>query len=165
MTHETARQECCPKFDPAPWDDKTFRWDKKMFVKDRVFTLFHVPLNFGQVMTRLIGKVERAGAMTPEAMCLSDHISKWTMDVYLAVGKPVDGAENVTLSGQFLSKVYEGDFKQTGTWCEAFGRFAASKGVAVKKLYTWYTTCPKCAKKYGKNYVTLVAEIGGEERA
>jgi hypothetical protein len=23
----------------------------------------------------------------------------------------------------------------------------------------WYTTCPKCAKKYGKNYVVILAEI------
>jgi len=23
----------------------------------------------------------------------------------------------------------------------------------------WYTTCPKCAKKYGKNYVVIIAEV------
>ncbi|WP_369688185.1 hydrolase [Anaerophaga thermohalophila] len=22
----------------------------------------------------------------------------------------------------------------------------------------WYTTCPKCAKKYGKNYVAIVGQ-------
>jgi hypothetical protein len=26
-------------------------------------------------------------------------------------------------------------------------------------MYMWYTTCPKCAKKYGKNYVTIIAQI------
>ncbi|MCK7469725.1 MAG: 60S ribosomal export protein NMD3 [Desulfomicrobium escambiense] len=25
----------------------------------------------------------------------------------------------------------------------------------------WYTTCPKCAKKYGKNYVAIVGAIEG----
>jgi len=156
--------ECCPKFDPAPWDGASFTWDRKKFVKDRVVTLFHIPLNFGQVMKRIIGKVEGAGAMSPEQMCLSDHTSKWNMDVYLAASGDVEGAENVSLSGDYLSKVYEGDFKETGKWCRDFAAFADGRGLAVKKWYMWYTTCPKCAKKYGKNYVAIVAEVEGKAK-
>jgi hypothetical protein len=165
MNADSQSQECCPKFDPAPWDGKEFAWDRKTFVKDRVRTFFHMPLNFGAVMRRLIPKVVAAGAMSPEAMGLSDHTSKWNMDIYLAVTKDVGGVENVTLSGRYLSKVYEGDFKQTGTWCKDFAAFAAGKGLAVKKLYMWYTTCPKCAKKYGKNYVAIVGEIEGQAKS
>jgi hypothetical protein len=84
------------------------------------------------------------------------------MDIYLAVTKEVEGASNVTLSGQYLSKVYEGDFKQTGKWCKDYEAFAATKGLDVKKWYMWYTTCPKCAKKYGKNYVAIVGEVEGK---
>ncbi|MGE5758418.1 MAG: hydrolase [Sideroxydans sp.] len=29
----------------------------------------------------------------------------------------------------------------------------------MRKLYFYYTTCPKCAKKYGKNYVVILAEV------
>jgi hypothetical protein len=29
----------------------------------------------------------------------------------------------------------------------------------MKKEYMWYTTCPKCAKKYGKNYVVVVGQV------
>jgi hypothetical protein len=29
----------------------------------------------------------------------------------------------------------------------------------LKKLYFFYTTCPKCAKYYGKNYVVLLAQV------
>jgi len=165
MSDERNVAECCPKFDPEPWDGKAFTWDRKKFVKDRVFTLFHVPVNFGAVMRRLVPKVKGAGAMSPEAMCLSDHTSKWNMDLYLAVTKDVEGADNVALSGRYLSKVYEGDFKQTAAWCKDFSAFAAGKGLAVKKLYMWYTTCPKCAKKYGKNYVAVVGEVEGQARA
>jgi hypothetical protein len=164
MDSEIANQECCPKFDPGPWDGKLFTWDRKKFVKDKVFTVFHMPLNFGAVMKRLVPKVEKAGAMSPEGMGLSDHTSKWNMDIYLAVTKDVEDASNVTLSGQYLSKVYEGDFKQTGKWCKDFEAFAAAKGLDVKKWYMWYTTCPKCAKKYGKNYVAIVGEVEGQAR-
>jgi len=150
--------ECCPKFEPAPWDDKTFEWKDKKFIKGRVFTLFYMPIGFGKVMKALDAKVRAAGATMPDWLCLSDHTSKWNMDVYLAVDKEVPGAENVTLSGKFLSKVYEGPYQDTGKWCKDFEGFAKNKGVNIRKWYMWYTTCPKCAKKYGKNYVAIVGQ-------
>jgi hypothetical protein len=152
-------KECCPKFDPAPWDGKIFDWSDKKFIKDKVFTLFFMPINFGSVMTRIMTKVEKAGVQIPEYLCLSDHTSKWNMDIYLAVDKEVPGAENVTLSGKYISKVYEGDFKETGAWCKDFSEYMKSKSLVMKKMYMWYTTCPKCAKKYGKNYVVIIAEV------
>ena len=159
MSSKTKEPECCPKFDPAPWDGKTFEWNNKLFIKDKVFTLFYMPVNFGKVMIRLNAKVEKARATMPDWICLSDHTSKWNMDVYLAVDKEVPGAENTSLSGKFLSKVYEGDFKETGKWCKDFETYAAGKSSKIKKMYMWYTTCPKCAKKYGKNYVVIVAQV------
>jgi hypothetical protein len=38
-------------------------------------------------------------------------------------------------------------------------RFVKSKGKDAKKFYFFYTTCPACAKVYGKNYVVILAEI------
>ena len=81
------------------------------------------------------------------------------MNLYLAVDKEILGVENMTLSGKFLSQVYEGPFQDTGKWCKDFEQFAQSKNMAISKLYMWYTTCPKCAKKYGKNYVVIVAQV------
>jgi hypothetical protein len=153
------QKECCPVFDPTPWDNKTFKWDNKKFIKDHVFTLFFMPMNFGQVMTRLMKKVE-ASAVKTDYVCLSDHTSKWNMDIYVSVDKEVAGAENVTLSGNYYSRVYEGEFKETGKWCQDFAEQAKAKGLTVKKLYMWYTTCPKCAKKHGHNYVVVVARVG-----
>jgi len=63
------------------------------------------------------------------------------------------------LSGKFLSKVYEGDFKDTGKWMEDFKKYATDKNLKPTKYYMWYTTCPKCAKKYGKNYVVIIGKI------
>lgn len=154
MENET----CCPEFDPAPWNEKEFEWDNKWFVKDKVFTLFYMPVNFGAVMKRIMRKIESAGAETPDCMGLSDHTSKWNMDVYIAVDKEIPGAENVTLSGKYISKVYEGPFEDTGKWCKDFEGFTGKRNINIEKMYMWYTTCPKCAKKYGKNYVVILAE-------
>ncbi len=157
---EKKEQECCPEFNPAPWDGKILEWENKKFIKDRVFTLFYMPVNFGAVITRMMKKAEKAGAHVPDWLCLSDHTSKWNMDIYLAVDREVEGAENTTLSGKFLSKVYEGDFRNTGKWCDDFKAYAAEKGFETGKWFMWYTTCPRCAKKYGKNYVAIIAGTG-----
>jgi len=159
MTQKNQTVECCPKFNPAPWDNKTFEWKDKKFIKDKVFTLFYMPMNFGAVIKRLNEKVEKAGASMPDWLCLSDHTSQWNMDLYLAVDQEIPDAQNTTLSGKYCSKVYEGDFKETGNWCKDFESFVKSKGMNVKKRFMWYTTCPKCAKKYGKNYVVIIGEI------
>ncbi|MGD9980573.1 MAG: hydrolase [Hyphomonadaceae bacterium] len=29
----------------------------------------------------------------------------------------------------------------------------------AERIYLFYTTCPKCAKAYGKNYVVAVAQL------
>lgn len=153
------KEECCPKFNPKLWDQKTFEWKNKRFIKDHVFTLFYMPLNFGRVITRLMKKIDAAQAQCLNWMSLSDHTSKWNMDLYVAVDKKVPGVKNVTLSGKMVSKVYEGHFKETGQWCKDFEKYLNSKKLKMKKMYLWYTTCPKCAKKYGKNYVVIIGEV------
>ncbi len=157
--NNSQNQTCCPKFEPAPWDGKTFQWDDKKFIKDKVFTIFYMPITFGKVMKRLNAKVRKAGATIPDWLCLSDHTSRWNMDIYLAVDKEIEGAENVRLSGKFLSTVYEGPSQHTGKWCKDFEKFAESKNLKIKNWYMWYTTCPKCAKKYGKNYVAVIGQV------
>lgn len=148
---------CCPKFNPKPWDEKVFEWKNKKFVRAKVFTLFFMPVNFGSVISKLMQKVGKN--ISKDMMSLSDHTSKWNMDIYMAVDKEIDGVENITLSGKYLSKVYEGDFKETGKWCEDYKKYVESKKMKIKKWYMWYTTCPKCAKKYGKNYVVIIDEV------
>jgi len=155
----TEEKVCCPQFNPSLWDEKTFDWENKKFIKEKVFTLFYMPINFGSVMKRVCGKMEKTGTQIPDGLILADHTSKWNMDLYLAVDKDMEGAQTVTLSGKFFFKVYEGNFKDTGIWMKDFENQAKSKGLSVKKVYMWYTTCPKCAKKYGKNYVAVVGEL------
>ena len=149
--------QCCPKFDPVPWDGKIFEWKEKRFVKDCVLTQAYVPQNFGEVIVRLMGKV--AGAVSPDWMCLSDHTSEDNMDLYIAVDREVPDVQNVKLSGKFLSKVYEGPFSDTQKWCADFEQCAVQQQYKINKWYMWYTTCPACAEKYGKNYVVVICEV------
>jgi hypothetical protein len=156
---KSAQSGCCPKFSPAPWDEKNHDWKDKKFIRGKVFTLFYMPINFGSVITRLLKKAELADAQSQDWLCLSDHTSLWNMDIYLAVEKHVPDAENITLNGQFVSKVYEGPFSDTGKWVKDFSKFLKSRREKLRKMYMWYTTCPKCAKKYGKNYTVIFGKV------
>jgi NMD protein affecting ribosome stability and mRNA decay len=44
-------------------------------------------------------------------------------------------------------------------WIKEMKAFVEDKGKTLRKLYFFYTTCPKCAKKFGKNYVAILAQI------
>jgi hypothetical protein len=149
---------CCPKFDPGPWDHKEIVWDRKKFVTDHVHSIFHIPLNFGQVMQRNVARIEAADAQSEEMVVLSDEKSPWGADVYIHVTKDVPDSKMTTLGGIFLSKVYEGSYNNMGKWVRDMKLYVQSEGRKLEKLYFYYTTCPKCAKKYGKNYVVILAK-------
>ena len=63
------------------------------------------------------------------------------------------------ISGTFLTEVFEGPYKNIKTWVEQMQTFVKSRHKTAKKTYFFYTTCPRCAKHYGKNYTVLVAQI------
>jgi hypothetical protein len=58
-----------------------------------------------------------------------------------------------------LTKVFEGPYKDMSKWMRDMNSFVALKGKTAKKTYVFYTTCPKCSKVYGKNYVVILAEL------
>jgi len=152
---------CCPVPNVEDWDESSVTWQNKKFIKDSTFNLFHMPLNMGRVMKRMWAKVQQAEAAPPtdEFMLLSYDPSPWKGDHFMTVTKEVPNAENVTLSGTFLTKVFEGPYKEAPKWVEEMQKYVTSQGEELQQLYFFYTTCPKCAKHYGKNYVVALAKV------
>lgn len=150
---------CCPEFNPLQWNNQSFVWSNKRFISATVPTIFYMPIGFGKVMEKMTEKVEIDGGVFTDNLCLSSHESPWKMNLYLAVDKEIFDAKNILLSGKFFSKVYEGPFKDTGKWINDFENDMKARHYNVNKWYMWYTTCPKCAKKYGKNYVVIIGKI------
>ncbi len=150
---------CCPRFNPEPWQEKEVTFDDKLFLKDSVRSFLHIPLNFGGVMIKNMAKIEAVDALSPETLVLSDEKSMWKSDIYIAVTKEVPDAEMVRLSGTFLTRAFEGPYKNMSKWIKEMQEFVGSRGKETKKLYFFYTTCPKCAKVYGQNYIVLLAQV------
>jgi len=149
---------CCEPFNPEPWQDKEIVWQDKLFVKDHVTSLLHIPLNFGKKVVKNMALIEKANAKSPYQLMLCDE-SLWGSDLYIDVAKAVAGGQMAKLSGTFLTKVFEGPYQNAGKWAQEMKEYVAARGKTLKKLYFSYTTCPKCAKAYGKNYVVLFAQI------
>jgi len=157
--YEDSETGCCPRFDPEPWDGKEVTFQDKLFVKDHVRSFFHIPLNFGKVMVGNMEKIQQAGAPVPTPVMLSDEKSLWGSDLYIAVAKDVPGATMARISGTFLTKVFEGPYKDAGKWAQQMKPYVKSKAKEIRKMYFFYTTCPKCAEFYGKNYTVILAQI------
>jgi len=104
-------------------------------------------------------KIKNVDTLTPEPLMLTDEKSLWGVDIYNAVSKNVPHAEMVKISEAFLMKVFDGVYQNMGKWVGEIKGFVELKGKEIKKLYFSYTTCPKCAKFYGKNYVLIFAQI------
>ncbi len=161
---ENNNNVCCPKFDPALWDGKESSWQEKTFIKGTVRQIFHMPLpgQFAKAVSRMYGKAQEAGALPDEkdTLLLSYDPSPWKSELYLAVTKEVPDAENIRLSGTFMSKVFEGPYSSVPKWMKEMDSVVKGKGKEAKKYYFYFTTCPACAKKYGHNYVVAFAQVG-----
>jgi len=157
--YEDSETGCCQRFDPAPWDGKEITWKDKLFVKDRVISIFHIPLNFGQVIVRNMEGIKKADALPDKALMLSDENSLFGSDVYISVTKAVPGAKMEKISGTFLTKVFEGPYQNMGAWVKEMEAHVKAKGKEMKKMYFFYTMCPNCAKHYGKNYTVILAQV------
>lgn len=150
---------CCEPFNPEPWQDKEIVWDKKLFVKDHIASFLHIPLNMGKIIVKNMKLIEKANTQASYQLMLTDEKSLWGADIYIDVAKNVPGAQMATISGTFLTKVFEGPYQNVGKWVQEMKEYVENKNKKIKKLYFSYTTCPKCAKVYGKNYVILFAQI------
>jgi hypothetical protein len=162
MTMHDNQTQCCPKFDPVPWQEKELIWKDKLFIKGTMPQFMHTPLpgTFGNAVATMWKKMEKAGAKPDikDFIMLSTESSPWRGEVYINVTKNVPKAENIRFTCTFLTKVFDGPYNSVPKWIKDMASFVASKGRTAKKYYFYYTTCPKCAKDCGHNYVVAFAE-------
>jgi len=151
---------CCPKFDPAGWEGVELDFRDKLFVRATTKSVDHVPTDMGDVFGRVFDHMEDAGAMDPDDfIVLSRDLSPAEAEHLFAVSKPVPGEETVTLTGRYITGVFEGPYHHGPQWLAEMERRIRDRGAERGKIYFYYTTCPKCAEAYGKNHVIGVAQI------
>lgn len=160
---ENTENTCCLKIDPAVWQDKTHEWQDKLFVMESVPELFHfpIPVMVRKAITRMWAKAEKAGAAPDlrDFLMLAYDPSPWKGNIYISVTKEVPEAKNVKFTGTFVSKVFDGPIKDVPKYIKETDSYLKSNNQIARKHYFYFTSCPKCAKKFGHNYIISLAEI------
>ena len=151
---------CCPRFKLEGWDNQHLHFENKKFLRATTRSAMYIPWNMGQVFTRVQGHIEHAAAVDPaKEIVLSRDTSAWDAEHYFAVDKEVEGEEMTTLSGDFITRVFEGPYRKAKDYAHDMEVAAKAMGKTAKQVYFIYTTCPKCAKANGENYMVGVAEV------
>lgn len=157
--YDNAETGCCARLDVSTWDDQELQWEDKPFLRDHIRAFLHIPLNFGSVISRDHEAIEAAEAYPQHPLWLTDEVSPWGSDIYVAVDRDIPGQRVERLSGRFVTKVFDGPYRDVGKWVTAMESHVADKGEQLQQLYFYYATCPKCAKHYGHNRVVLFAKV------
>lgn len=149
----------CPRFDARALDRQEVEWHYKLFVKGHVVSFWHMPINYGRVMTRLDEKIEQAGAQLKNPLMLTDEKSPWGADLYVEVTHEVPTLENARLTGTYMTRVFEGEYRKMPEFIQSMYQYVAEKGKNIKGLMFSYPYCPECAKAYNENYVVIFAQV------
>lgn len=151
---------CCPRFKPEGWDRQDLHFEDKLFAKAMTRNLIYVPINMNKVFQQTFEVLQKADACDPEQfVVLTNDISPWKSEHYFAVTMEVPGMKHLRLNGDFTTRVFEGPYKNVPDWYHQIQEELSEAGHELKDLYFFYTTCPKCAKYYGKNYVVGFARV------
>ncbi|MCF8301899.1 MAG: hypothetical protein K9I94_01385 [Bacteroidales bacterium] len=163
METNNNQHECCPPVDTSVWNHKTHEWENKLFIKASIPLFFHMPFpsKVNKVITQLWEQANEAGTDMEEKdfLLLARDDSAWKGHYYLAVDKEIPGADNTKISGTFISRVFDGPYSGIPRYIKTMNKELEEQGKKAKDYYFYYTTCPKCAKKYGHNYIIAFAEI------
>src|SRR5687768_13173254 len=73
---------CCPPFDPSTMDEKRISWNEKLFVREHVHSIFHIPIDLGSKVTHAMRLIEAAHATSASHLMLSEDLSPWRTELY-----------------------------------------------------------------------------------
>lgn len=155
---------CCPKFNVKKWDMKTFKWENKKFLKESIPVFFHIPFPpmIGKKITKMWQLAQKAGKTLKnkeETLILFTDPHAFKSEIYLSVSGKVAQANNVVISGDFISRVFDGAYNDIPKFIKLMEEYLAKKSKKAKKYYVHYAYCPKCAQKYKHNYMILFAQV------
>jgi hypothetical protein len=150
---------CCPRFKPEGWDSQDLHFEDKLFVVTETKSVMHVPLNMGKVFSKTFEAITNADALDmDQCIVLSREISPWAAEHFFAVNKSVPGEDMDRLSGDFHTMVFEGPYSDMKHYHEQLIESVGGDKHNPPDTYFFYTTCPKCVKAYGKNYIVGFVE-------
>ena len=154
---------CCPVFDPAKWNEQMYNWENKMFIRGTMLQFLHFPFPgmIRRIMKKLWKQATEAEAEPEQSefLMLTYDLSPWKCEFYMSVKQAVPGADNVQLSGNYFTKVFDGPYSLVPQYINEMDILLAQKNMLAKKYYFHEAACPLCDRRYEVNNIVLFAEI------
>ncbi|NNK75061.1 MAG: hypothetical protein HKP42_03265 [Maribacter sp.] len=161
---EQTIKECCPIFHPEKWNQKTFNWEHKKFIKASVPTFFHIPFRpiLGKKITNMMKIATDSRKLSDDmedVLLLFTDPTAFKSELFLSVTDSVPNAKNTKLSGTYLTKVFDGAYNAIPKFMKQMDAYLAKQHKKANQYYVHYAYCPKCAKENGHNYMVLFANV------
>lgn len=154
---------CCPLFETEKWNNVQHAWNAKPFLVETVPEIFHIPLpgTYPKAIQRMWKRAHDAGvAPGPNDFLLLAHDpTAFKSELYMSVTGEVPGGRNEKFTGTFYSKVFEGRYSDIRRFIHQMQESLDAKKMIARKHYIYFPYCPKCARKYGHNYIVILSEL------
>lgn len=120
---------CCPRFNPEGWDGQDLHFKDKPFIRATTKSAMHIPLTMGAVFARVQNQLQDAGGYDPDDFIVpSRDLSPWQAEHLFSVSRPVPGEEATTLTGDFVTRVFEGPCRDAKHWYHEMAALARERG-------------------------------------
>jgi effector-binding domain-containing protein len=96
---------------------------------------------------------------TKDFLLLAYDPSPWKSELYIAVTKEIPEPDVVKLTGTYVSMVFDGPYSGVPRYIKTMEEYLDTLKKKSKKYFFYFTTCPKCAKKFGHNYIVALSEV------
>ncbi len=110
-------------------------------------------------MMKMAEDAHRLHPEKEEILLLFTDPNPFRTELYLSVTDVVPDAQNTSLTGTFMGKVFEVDYKELPKFIKQMDNKFVESGIKVNDHYVHYAYCPKCAKEAGHNYMVLFAKL------
>ena len=147
---------CCPVFHPEVYDHQVFDFKDIDFISTKSKTFLHMPLNLGKVMTETQKAIDESEAtLKDQYLILSKDTSAFQTSHLFAVSKAVKDYPRVKLTGEYEARVFDGQYQDVYKFKKILETEVNNNHKVIEDQWVFYTTCPKCAKVYGHNYMVF----------
>ncbi len=151
--------ECCPPFDPEPWDKQELHWENRRFVKDRVRSLLPHPAEHRHIGTARY-RPDSSGRHFPETMViLSNENSLWGADVYIEVTKDIPVPTWRPSPERSSRRSSRGRIETLENGSKRCRITSGAKARERSNSTSSTPPAPSVQKKCGKNYVAILAQV------
>jgi len=149
----------CPQLKKEDWHIVKHVWDKRPFYKTHYRCFLNIPTNLQKVVRESLTTLEKRNLLEKTPIIFSVRENMWGGDLLISIKKQVRDLETRALSGQYISFLFNGDYKNVPAWVKKVTDYGRREYLNFSELLIWHVTCPRCAKFYGNSQTVIFAKM------